>query len=38
VHAALVRLRLERVAMGGAFDRPAPAWRALFAAWRAARG
>lgn len=38
VHASLVRLRLARVAAGGAFERPAPAWRALFAAWRAARG
>jgi hypothetical protein len=38
VHAALVRLRLQRVTAGRAHDRPAPAWRALLAAWRAARG
>lgn len=38
VHAALVRARLQRVAAGHAHDRPAPTWKALLAAWRAARG
>jgi phytoene/squalene synthetase len=37
VHAALVRQRLQGLADGRPRDRPAPPWRALLAAWRAAR-